>query len=80
MLIRHFGFFVANRGEPRSIRRVRDATAREIRAGGGFHFFKHDGLDAKAVSFGEIGQVFLGRGAGLYAHGLALELLGILDL
>ena len=46
----------------------------------GVELFKHHRLDCQAISFGVIGQIFLGRGARLDAHGLALELLGALDL
>ena len=80
MIGRVLGFFVTHRSQARCVRGVGHAAACEVGAGGGLDLFKHHRLDAQVVGARKVRQVFLGGGAGLHANGLALELLGALDL
>jgi hypothetical protein len=80
VLLRILGFLVAHRGQSRGIGGVSDTTPGEVGTGRRLHFLEDHGLDVQVVGARIVGQVLLGRRAGLHADGGALQLLGALDL
>ena len=75
-----FGNLVAGRCQTGGIGGVGNATASKVGIFNGFLLLEHHRLDVQVIGLGVVGQIFLGGGAGLHAHGLAFELLSAFHL